>query len=509
MPLTAPLTPTPLGSNRLVAPGKSSTVAALGYKPSDEQQAIIDAYNAGKNLVVEALAGTGKTTTLKFLASEVPHRPGLYLAFNKSIVREVEGSMPGRVEVTTAHGLAYRAVGHMYGHRLPGHGAVRVPAQRMASMLKVRAALLDTGTLNPVVLTRMAQATVATYIKSDDDHILQRHIPSRVLSHHKPDEIAAVVLPIANKIWQDLSDPNGKFYFTHDVYLKLWALSRPSLPTSYIMFDEAQDSDPVIAQIVRRQAAQLIYVGDQNQAIYGWRGAIDAMGKVEGATRLPLTQSRRFGPVIAEAANQWLEQIGTHLRVVGLDSIHSTIESLAAPRAILCRTNGTALGWVLAFHERDVKVALAPGDRSAGKDIEKFAWAARDLMAGNGTDHPDLVGFTDWNDLLKFVEEEEDTADLKRMVGIINRVGVNGVIDAIRKLTPEDQATVTVSTAHKAKGLQWPSVKVADDFVPPDAEDEDAPVDPADLMLNYVTVTRAQYELDPGPLGEPELWQRF
>jgi hypothetical protein len=231
------------------------------------------------------------------------------------------------------------------------------------------------------------------------------------------------------------------------------------------------------------------------------------MSKVTDAKRLPLTKSFRFGPAIAEAANEWLDLLGSDLRVVGHDPIKSAVGDLGdrAPRAILCRTNGTALGWVLAFHARGIKVALAPGDKSAGKDIERFAWAARDLMNGEGTDHPDLVGFTTWSEVVAYAEEEEDGADLKRLVGIINQIGYPAVIDAIRGLSLENEAEVTVSTAHKAKGLEWDVVKVADDFVPP--VDEDEVTDPADLMLAYVTVTRAKLHLDPGSLGEPELWR--
>lgn len=499
MPLTGPIQGRK--SSGLTAPG---VAAAPTHLPTSEQQAIIDAYQQGDRVVVEALAGTGKTTTLKSIAAVLPHRPGIYLAFNKAIVNEARGSFPGRVDVTTAHALAYQAVGNQYGHRLPGKGSRRVPAQRMAAIMKVKAAQLDTGTLNPVLITRMAQATVASYIKSADARICGHHIPPRVIGQHKPADIEAVVLPVADLIWTDLKMTQGKFYFTHDVYMKMWALSNPSLPASYIMFDEAQDSDPVIAQVVGRQAAQLIYVGDQNQAIYGWRGAINAMGRVSSATRLPLTKSFRFGHAVAEAANDWLGLLSSPHRIVGNERIPSEVRDVVVPRAILCRTNGTALGWVLAFQERGVRVALAPGDRNAGKDILKFAWAARDLMKGEGTDHPDLVGFQSWADLLAFVDEEEDTADLKRLVGIINRIGYPAVIDAIKNLTPEQDAQVTVSTAHKAKGLEWDSVKVADDFLPPE---EDKPVDPADLMLAYVTVTRAKLLLDPGSLGEPKLWK--
>lgn len=483
--------------------------APTGMRLTGEQDAIMSAYDGGSTLVVEALAGTGKTTTLKALAAAKPRRPGIYLAFNKSIVLEARGKFPDAVEVTTAHSLAYRAVGYRYANRLPGNGTPRISAQRMATMMKLRATHLNSGAmLNPALLVRLAQATVTKYSKSADEQIAAHHMPSHA-AHlgHDMNELADIVLPIANRIWADLREPTGRFYFTHDHYLKLWQLTRPRLAADYIMFDEAQDADPVIASIVGAQDAQRIYVGDQNQAIYGWRGAVNAMGRVQDAIRLPLTKSFRFGPAIAEAANGWLDLLGSNLRVVGHDPITSTVGPLDAARAILCRTNGTALGWVLAFQERGVPVALAPGDRNAGKDISAFAWAAKSLMNGEGTDHPDLASFTTWAELVKFVDEEEDAADLKRLVGIINRIGPSGVIDAIKRLVTEDRAQVTVSTAHKAKGLEWDSVKVADDFTPPDPDDEKDRVEPADLMLAYVTVTRAKRQLDPGSLADPLQWK--
>lgn len=499
-------------SNPGAVANRTHVVPASAIRMTGEQENVVSAIHQGGTVKVMALAGTGKTSTLVETARTFPGRPSLYLAFNKSVQMEAARKFPGWVDVRTAHSLAYQAVGKQYGHRLPGGSGAgrRMSAKAIAATLKVKAASLDSGTLNPVLIVRVAQVTVANFMKSADREITQAHIPSKAYAHHAPNEVAAVVVPVARAIWADLTSVNGRFFYTPDVYLKQWQLTNPILHESLIMFDEAQDADPVIASIIARQTGQRVYVGDQNQAIYGWRGAVDAMSKVDGLA-LPLTKSFRFGPAIAQAANEWLGLLGSDLRVVGHDPIASTVGELqVAPRAILCRTNGTALGWVLAFHQRDMPVAMAPGDKSAGKDIERFAWAARDLMNGEGTDHPDLVGFSTWKELVDFVEEEEDTADLKRMVGIVNRIGVNGVIDAIRGLVPEEKAMVTVSTAHKAKGLEWSVVKVADDFTPP-VEDEPGhgePVerDPADLMLNYVTVTRAKQHLDPGPLGEPGLW---
>lgn len=482
---------------------------ALKSKPTSQQQAIIDAVRVGlPKIVAEALAGTGKTSTLVALASLMLRRPGIYLAFNKSVQIEAESRFPGWIHSTTAHGYAYQALGNQYGHRLPGNAAAsRLGAKAMASIMKVKPAHLDTGTINPVHVVRWAQATVNTFLKSADMLIKPSHIPGRIVAHHSPQDVWQVVQPVANRIWNDIQSKEGKFRFTHDCYLKMWQLTNPRLPFDYIMFDEAQDADPVISAVVAAQTdTQRIWVGDRHQAIYGWRGAIDAMSpaRIPDAIRLPLTQSWRFGEAIAEQANIWLKMMGAQHFVEGNPRISSSIGDVEIPSAILCRGNGTALGWVLAFHERNLPVCLAPGTKDAGKDIERFAWAAKSLMNGEGTDHPDLVSFQDWDQLVKYVDEEEDTDDLKRMVNIITRVGVSKVIDAVRGCVTADCAVVSVGTAHKAKGLEWKSVRVADDFVPP--EESDGEPDTEAMCLNYVTVTRAIERIQLGALAEPGLW---
>lgn len=477
---------------------------------TDQQLAIAEAAEAGHpKIVAEALAGTGKTSTLVAIAAR-SRVPTLYLAFNKSVQIEADSKFPGWTTCVTAHGLAYQAIGKEYGHRLPGNPAAsRMGARQMATIMKVKPALLDTGTINPTALVRMAQATVNVFLKTADEGIFPRHVPSRVYAHHSPNEVWEAIRPVANKIWADAQSKEGRFRFTHDHYLKMWQLGGPKLPFLRIMFDEAQDADPVISAIVDDQNhTQRLWVGDRNQAIYGWRGAIDSMSKVEGAVRLPLTQSWRFGEAIADQANLWLKMLGSKYFVVGNPALNSSVGDVEVPDAILCRGNGTALGWVLKFHEVGMPVCLAPGNKDAGKDIERFAWAAKDLMRGEGTDHPDLCGFQTWDQLVKYVEEEEDTADLKRMVGIVNRVGVSAVIDAVRGCVTKDKAAISVGTAHKAKGLEWPKVRIADDFTPPEPDEPGGPVEPdwEAMMLNYVTVTRAKERIQLGNLAEPELW---
>jgi superfamily I DNA/RNA helicase len=77
------------------------------------------------------------------------------------------------------------------------------------------------------------------------------------------------------------------------------------------------------------------------------------------------------------------------------------------------------------------------------------------------------------------------------------------VIDIMDRLSPEEAAEVVVSTAHKAKGREWPAVRIAADFPEPRCSHNGQPtqVPRADAMLAYVAVTRARHILDPQGLA--------
>lgn len=79
----------------------------IQLSPSDEQIQIIRSALSGKSIKVQAFAGTGKTTTIRMLTSCLD-KPGLYVAFNKSIVTEVGNSL-NNTEARTAHSLAHSA----------------------------------------------------------------------------------------------------------------------------------------------------------------------------------------------------------------------------------------------------------------------------------------------------------------------------------------------------------------------------------------------------------------
>ncbi len=497
------LAPTP---KPVKATTRRKTKDAADPPPTGQQVTVIDTFRSGSDLVIEAGAGAGKTSTLKMCA-KADGRRGAYIVFGKANAAEAQRKFPANVICKTAHGFAMAAVGNRYRHRL--FGTSRIPAWQAAEILGINEPAklaADFPLIHVRQLARIAIDTVRRFTHSADPEITAAHLP-RINGITQPAlraALAAAVVPYAAKAWGDLCNIDGKLRFEHDHYLKMWSLTQPQFDTDYVLLDEAQDADPSIAFVVDGQrTAQRILVGDVNQAIYGWRGAINAMEGFAGQ-RLPLSQSFRFGQAIADEANQWLRVLRSRLRLTGYDAIPSRLMTLDAPDAVLCRTNAQTINEVGEALDHGRKVAIAGG----GGAMRTMAQAALDLQSGRGTDHPDLFAFTSWEEVCAYVNEEDDGADLRTFVSLIETHGADGVIALVDQLTDEKRADVVVSTAHKAKGQEWKTVRIADDFPEPKVPEDGKrpPIPPDTAMLAYVAVTRAQQVLDRSGLAWIDKW---
>ena len=465
----------------------------MEYPPTAEQQAVIDGALSGDNLVVQAGAGTGKTSTLVMVAEQLPKR-SLYVAYNKPIQLDASGKFPGHVTCKTSHGLAYGAVGKDFRHRISGK---REPSWEVAKRMGLRNLRLGRDVMvKSSHLARIAGDTVRRFCYSADDEITARHVPPQngiIGADHAV--LVANVLPLAQRWWADVNDRSGWMPFEHDHYLKMWALTRPELPYYTIYFDEAQDANPVLAKLISDQNAQQIIVGDSCQQMYAWRGAVDALGGWKNARQLYLAQSWRFGQAIADEANKWLHQLHTPLELIGNPHMDSVVDTLEKPKAILCRTNAGAMGHVLGELDSGRRVSLVGG----GDALSRLARAAGDLREGKTTNHPELYAFPDWDSVVRYATEEEGGRDLLPLIKLIEEHGIERILEATNALSRnEDDADVIVSTAHKSKGRQWETVKVAEDFFAPRVtEDGETPtISEAEAMIGYVAVTRAKEVLD-------------
>lgn len=417
----------------------------------------------GGNLRIDAYAGAGKTTTLGLLAARKQGR-GLYLAFNRAIAVDAQRRFPSFVKCATSHSIAFRRVLEKFGYpewKLTGTLTPNLilDAFRLPNSISFRCG---------VVLERASYASILLqgvrhFLFSSDAKPTAAHVPRvgvlETLVEKEFEDFARQVSEHIGYLWSAMLDRTRGLPLGHDGYLKLWALSEPKLNADYILVDEAQDLNPVLFNVLNHTDCQLVYVGDPYQQIYEWRGAANAMEQVHTRNRTLLSQSFRFGPEIAAAANIILGRLGAKEPLRGLPSIDSQIGRVR-PDAILSRTNTGVIENLLRCLSQGLRCTVVGGT----KELERLLYDVRRIKQGGSAQSVELIGFQSWKDVMSFSTKPEGDI-LRGLVNLVQKHGEERILQGIGACQPdESSAQVVCSTAHRSKGREWNYVHLDSDF---------------------------------------------
>jgi superfamily I DNA/RNA helicase len=466
---------------------------------TSEQLAIRDAAKSGGArlaLKIQAFAGTGKTTTLVAIAEGSPQRRFLYVVFNRAAAESARARMPSNVEARTAHSIAFRQIGWRYEARLTQRPWAWLPYMR-EKMPRALNAVAAGGRMRSAAGALIIK-TLEHFIRSADREISLDHVPSWC-----DVPLASAAADAATDLWNAIRDPNGSSPVSHDCYLKMFFLGDHQMAGAdrTLLLDEAQDADPIILGLFERHEGSRVLVGDSYQQLYQWRGAVNALGRISvDAAVMPLTRTFRFGNGAARWANRVLELLEENHRI--MPAPHPTSATVSDNSrevdAILTRTNAGALDEAVKALEHRRKVYVMGGAEALVRLIES-AWKLKNGKKGSG----ELAVFSSWDELKSAAEGNRSGDDgdpsLKILVKLIEERGarVLAMCTRLRECvgSPET-AEVTVSTVHKAKGLEWPRVMVGADFnrfirreygvVKRDLEE---------ACVIYVALTRARHQL--------------
>lgn len=466
----------------------------LNTTPTQEQEAAVEQALKLANYKIIAYAGTGKTSTLVMISHVLGHlmnKKGLYLAFNKAIAKEAQGKFNSKVVCKTFHGLAYANVPNYISSKIKNQ---RIFPKQLAQRYDLRDENIVYGKdyLNQVkdcskekyqqirakggsrfvsaqYKMQLINDAIIMFCKSDSKQVGLEHFKRlNWLDEDTFTKLISDLLPTAKKHWNALIGDND-LNISHDVYVKYWALTDPQIRDfDYIMMDESQDMDQLMAKLLANQKIPVIYVGDSNQSIYGWRGAINTLKDLD-LPEVRLTKSFRFGQQIANHANLLLALLGESLPIVGHEPINSKVvvdhpETMPV-EAILCRTNKGAFYELVkqsqAFPDRRFALLADVGE------IRNWMVGARSLMKGEPVYHPDLVCFASWVDVIEYAELNKGDNSFQYMVRLLEQFDndfdeVFAVLDMIS--TDVNDADTVICTVHKAKGLEWDNVLISDDF---------------------------------------------
>lgn len=445
-----------------------TTMEGEKYPPTRQQQDVIDAVMAGKDTKVQAMAGTGKTSTLEALSRrlQVTGKQAVYIAFNKTVQTEAAERMPKNVEARTGHSLANAwaskampFLGIRMENKDPLKTFVNPKTKKTEPMPKVPitasdkiARVLGIGEKSVTVeggqglgKTRSVQAVkrmVNSYQLSDSDEVGPEHIPAEFSADDAEfvlsEEGKTALVGFAKAYWGDLSREDGVFRVAHDTYRKHWALSRPDLTdgtggnkgADVLYIDEAQDTPAVLAKVVADQNMQKVIVGDANQAIYAFAENIDYLSEADSDIELPLNKSWRFGPVVADAGNRFLELLEAPNRVVGGGGESKRVVGMEDADAVLVRTNAGMVDAVLEEAENGRRVSAPDGTRD---NLKSLATSVQSLMNGERPEkpHDDLVGYKNWDEVLTaFYQKDPSVQTLTKLFDVTDA-------KQLSKMTPD------------------------------------------------------------------------
>ena len=493
------------------------------------EQEIIAKTNSNK-LQVNAFAGTGKTTALKLFCEENQNKKILYMCYNKSMQLEAQEHFSSNTKTLTAHSLAYRKIGYQFKNQLKGYLSI-TDLQKFLNL-----------NIAPILIKHISK-TLENYVQSDSREIKYEHVPIKDLSLLKIDdlsedsEVVKKIMQEANHYWQAVKNRMAPV-ITHDMYLKLYQLTNPKLDREFdaILLDEAQDANPVILDIFLNQNnLQQILVGDQHQAIYGWRGALNALNKKDNFEELYLTESFRFGQNIADLANLLLLLKGEKRELKGNN--YNTYLGALKPRTknhtMLFRYNYTLFQYACSLIDgmidgkKNNKIYIEGGLNAY---VLNDLYALIDFYSLGKSNH---ILYSQFKSYHEFKDQalKTDNIEALKMIHLIDSYG-HGLKNKLKRLE-NDQLNLNKNncdyyllTAHKSKGMEYDNLEVYSDFNHGPFEVEHQKLDKNSvslpylfipdqskneiLNLLYVAITRAKQELylPKSYLEMYEIWKK-
>lgn len=456
--------------------------------PTEEQEAIVDwTRRKDSNGVVNALAGTGKTTTLEMVQAASKRQPVLYLAFNTKVAKEAEEKFSSTTTVRTLNSL---------GHRVWAAGrSISLEPKKTQELLRSMIKEMPKDAAREVwdsfyqVCDGVSMAKALGYIpegKYRNIKPLSTKEQLHAALEERPDELTSDLIDAVLGLSIQTAF-EGYIDFNDQLYMPtLFGGTFPRYPL--VMGDEAQDFSPLNHAMLDKLAkGRLIAVGDPWQSIYAFRGAkTHSMAELTqrfNTETFTLSLCFRCPKPIVEAARwrapalRWAKEEGKYEILKDLN-----LRSIPDYAAIICRNNAPLFKLAMRLLQNGRSVSVA------GSDVgPKIVAIMRRLGSEDLPTAGVLSAIENWR--AQKVEKENKTAnDIADCMAVFAKFGktLGLAIDHAEHLFKQ-RGTITLTTGHKAKGLEFDIVYHLDSWL--------CRGDDQDLNLKYVITTRARKEL--------------
>lgn len=458
---------------------------------TDEQQAVINfAKNATEDslLLIDAIAGSGKTFLLTQLVKAVKHKTGVYLAYNKSVATEAASKFPSTINCSTSHALAYK-------HTVKPH--------------KLKVGTFGFKTITEPVSYEAKMAVVDT-IKA---FCLSAYTDFEAFS--STSDYGPSILIMAKKYLKYMWE--GSIECTHDFYMKVFHIDLAEKHTVFekldiLMVDEAGDLNPVTLEIFKLIPAKLkVAVGDKSQNIYAFNHTINAFKVLEGQGALfSLTKSFRVSDVIAKKIESFCHKyIDSNMKFEGIPVTDTNIRTIA----FIGRTNAALIHKMNQLRVENIDYSLV---RNV-EEVFKLPLVLTGLKYQGQISDPaykfiqEDVNFWYEDEEIKKLHPSplayiaalyELDKPLSAAARLVMTLGKSAILDVYKhaKASHQKNTGLWLGTSHSVKGLEFDSVVILDDLnttllntVTDERMSEEEKLQ--EYNLYYVACSRAKKEL--------------
>lgn len=486
---------------------KNAQVGKLIENPSQYQKNVFEWIEyGGGNAVVEAVAGSGKTSTMVHAASLFPSSAdSVFLAFNKHIAEELGAKLPGHVTCGTMHSLCLRSLRESFGF-------IEIDSSKSRNLSKAFVEKVvpdsDMDRRRELINRLVRMITMAKSILIDplsdseiDTMLVEYNID---FSSEQNKELAKELLPhILNRCAEEknLVDFDDMIWFIHAHNLSIKQYD-------WVVVDEAQDLNNLQMSILLKMvkpSGRIIAVGDRAQSIYGFRGAnchaIPLLIEKLNATVLPLSICYRCPSRHIELAKELVPQIecadNAIPGVIERYQYSEVLNQLKDGDLVLCRANAPLVSLCFSLIERGQKATIK------GRDIGLSLIEWIESMKANSIAEllTKLQEYTR-RECIKLEEKNlaQASQNLKDRLSMVETIAmrpemkhVNMVTNFISSLfQDEEKPGVTCSSVHKAKGLEADSVYLLYPHLMPSKYARTEEEIQQEQNIQYVALTRSK-----------------
>ena len=484
------------------------------HTPSKYQAAINDFITNGKgHAVVEAVAGSGKTTTL-VNALELAKGKVIFTAFNAAIAGELARRAPGHVTVSTLHSLGLRAVKKAFPAVQVDKDGAKVDQVTLGYFPVAESAQGDRNFEARKIAKKLISLAKATLIDATDNAAVNAMADRYGIDCDSQDDLAKAIsfLPIMLKELSYMPEGNGAGC-TIDFDDMIWLPSRLGLAVEkydWVFIDETQDLNRAQVELALkacREGGRIIAVGDRFQSIYGFRGAdcdaIPSMITRLSATVLPLSITYRCPLSHVAMAKSLVPSLeareGAATGVIRDAALEKALDEMRAGDLVMCRTNAPLVTVAFALIRAGKKAIIRGRDLGTGL-VSLIRKLASKKLSTPCADVLAKLGEYQEKEVAKLLKAKKSTVAIDDKCETI-RVLSEGCDDAacmiakVEAIFSDTDAGVVCSSVHRAKGFEAERTFIVKPELMPHPSAKRDWEKEQERNIRYVALTRSKNEM--------------